>query len=225
MDMPESKSKKLAIVVLGALVVILVIAVIALISRGGDNPPVRIILPTTEGSSDGNAPAGTESSQTTKSEPELQVYVSGAVRRPGVYTLKPGDRLIDAVEAAGGGIPEADLESVNLALRVQDEAQYKIPRIGDTPDLESNVVSAPAASQNPLSDKGQSSGGLIDLNTASAELLETLPGIGPVRAGDIVADRELNGPFLTVEQITRVKGIGPSIFDGIRELVIVGELP
>jgi competence protein ComEA len=66
---------------------------------------------------------------------------------------------------------------------------------------------------------------LIDLNTASAELLETLPGIGPVRAGDIDADRELNGPFLTIEQITRVKGIGPSIFGEIRELVIVGELP
>ncbi len=66
---------------------------------------------------------------------------------------------------------------------------------------------------------------MIDLNKASAELLETLPGIGPVRAGDIVADRGLNGPFLTIEQITRVKRIGPSIFGEIRELVIVGELP
>ena len=225
MDMPESKSKKFAIVVLATLVIILVIAGVVLISRSGDNPPVRIILPTPEGSSDGNAAAGTESSQTTEAEPELQVYVSGAVRRPGVYTLKPGDRLIDAVEAAGGGIPEADLESVNLALRVQDEAQYKIPRIGEPPDPESNVVSAPASSQNPLSDKGQSSGGLIDLNKASAELLETLPGIGPVRAGDIVADRELNGPFLTIEQITRVQGIGPATYSGIRELVIVGEAP
>ena len=186
---------------------------------------MRIILPTPQDSAGGNAPAGTKSPQTTEAEPDLQVYVSGAVRRPGVYTLKPGDRLIDAVEAAGGETPEADLEAVNLALRVQDEAQYKIPRIGDTPDPESNVVSTPAASQNPLSDKGQSSGGLIDLNTASAELLESLPGIGPVRAGDIVADRELNGPFLTIEQITRVQGIGPAIFDDIRELVTVGGLP
>jgi len=220
--MPESKFKKLAVVVLGALVVIIVIAGVALISRGGGNTPVRIILPTPQDSAGGNAPAGTRSSQTTESEPELQVYVSGAVRRPGVYTLKPGDRLIDAVEAAGGETPEADLEAVNLALRVQDEAQYKIPRIGEPPDPESNVVTAPAASQRAARDSPLES---FDLNTASAELLETLPGIGPVRAGDIVADRELNGPFLTIEQITRVKGIGPSIFGEIRELVIVGELP
>ena len=91
----------------------------------------------------------------------------------------------------GGETPEADLESVNLALQVHDEAQYKIPRIGEPPDPESNAVTAPAASQNPLSDKEQSPEGLIDLNKATAELLETLPGIGPVREGDIVADREL----------------------------------
>ena len=133
--------------------------------------------------------------------------------------------MIDAVEAAGGGIPEADLEAVNLALRVQDEAQYKIPRIGEPPDPESNVVTAPSASQNPLGDRGQSSGGLIDLNKASVELLETLPGIGPVRAGDIVADRELNGPFLTVEQITRVQGIGAAIFEDVWKLVTVDESP
>lgn len=219
--MPESKSKRLAIAVLALLVVIMVIAGIGLMFRGGDTPPVRITLPTPEG----NAVAGAESSQQTQGEPELQVYVTGAVRRPGVYTLKPGDRLVDAVEAAGGGLPEADLEAVNLALRVQDEAQYKIPRIGESPAPESNVVSAPVASQDILIDRGRSSEGLIDLNKASAELLETLPGIGPVRAGDIVADRELNGPFLTIEQITRVQGIGPSIFGEIRELVKVGELP
>ena len=223
--MAESKSKRLAIVVLAALMAILVIAGVALMVRGGDNPPVRIVLPTPEGTLDGNALAGTESSQTPKSEPDIQVYVSGAVRRPGVYTLKPGDRLIDAVEAAGGGNPAADLEAVNLALRVQDEAQYKIPRIGEPPDPDSNVVAAPVASQDLPRGQGQSTEGPIDLNTASAELLETLPGIGPVRAGDIVADRELNGPFLSIEEITRVKGIGPSIFDGIRELVKVDELP
>ena len=150
--MPESKFKKLAVVVLGALVVIIVIAGVALISRGGGNTPVRIILPTPQDSAGGNAPAGTRSSQTTESAPELQVYVSGAVRRPGVYTLKPGDRLIDAVEAAGGETPEADLEAVNLALRVQDEAQYKIPRIGEPPDPESNVVTAPAASRRAARD-------------------------------------------------------------------------
>ena len=99
--MPESKSKKLAVVVLAALVAVLVITGIALMMRGGDNAPVRIILPTLERSLAGEAVAGTELSPKTKAEPEIQVYVSGAVRRPGVYTLIPGERLIDAVEAAG----------------------------------------------------------------------------------------------------------------------------
>ena len=84
--MPESKSKKLAVVVLAALVAVLVIAGIALMMRGGDNAPLRIILPTLERSLAGEAVAGTELSPKTKAEPEIQVYVSGAVRRPGGVT-------------------------------------------------------------------------------------------------------------------------------------------
>ena len=219
--MPGSKARRLAIAVLAALVVILVTAGVALFVRGDDNRPVQIILPTPDGRTDRTAPAGNESSQRIQGEPELRVYVSGAVHRPGVYLLNPGDRLEDALAAAGGGTSEADLEAVNLALRVQDEAHYRVPRIGDTLGPESNVVSPPAASQDPTSDKGQSSADLIDLNKASVELLETLPGIGPVRAGAIVADRELNGPFRTVEEITRVQGIGPSTYTSIRDLVTV----
>ena len=223
--MPESKVKKLAVAVLAALVVILASAGVALFVRGGDNGAVKIILPTPGGQAGGTAESRDESSQKTQREPELRVYVSGAVHRPGVYLLNPGDRLEDALAAAGGGTSEADLEAVNLALRVQDEAHYRVPRIGEDPDPESNVVLAPGAAKDPVGGNGQSSAGLVDLNTASVELLVTLPGIGPVRAGAIVADRELNGPFLSVEQITRVQGIGPSTYASIRDLVTVDKSP
>ena len=134
------------------------------------------------------------------------MYVSGEVQKPGVYVLNPGDRLEDAVAAAGGGTSDANLEAVSFALRVQDEAHYQVPNIGETPSPELSAVPYAEASRALTGDGGQSTTGPIDLNTASAELSESLPGIGPVRAGAIVADRGVNGPFLTVEQIMRVQG-------------------
>ena len=114
---------------------------------------------------------------------------------------------------------------MNFALRVQDEAHYRVPKIGETPSPELSAVPDAAASQALTGDGGQSTTGPIDLNTASAELLESLPGIGPVRAGDIVADRGVNGPFLTVEQIMRVQGIGATTYTNILDLVSVDTSP
>jgi len=222
--MTEPRTRRLAIAMLAALVVVLVVASAALFTQGGGNEPVRIILPTHDAPSNGT-PALDESSQRSRSGSELRVYITGAVRRPGVYLLSAGDRFEDALAAAGGGTSEADLAAVNLALRVQDEAHYRVPSIGETPDSESYTDTGPATSQDAPSDTGQSSNGLIDLNSASVELLETLPGIGPVRAKAIVADRELNGPFLTIEQITRVQGIGTTTYTNIRDLVTVGDSP
>ena len=185
---------------------------------------MRIILPT-PGTTSSGASAIDESPRRISGNREVRVYVSGAVRRPGVYLLSAGDRLEDALEAAGSETSEADLEAVNLALRVQDEAHYRVPSIGETPDAELKADTGPETSQDPPSDIGQPSAGLIDLNSASLELLETLPGIGPVRAKAIVADRELNGPFLTVEQITRVAGVGAGTYISIRDLVRVDGSP
>jgi len=210
---------------LAILVVIIVIPAIALFVQGGGNQPVRIILPT-PGETDGKTSSTpVESSKQTQEKSELRVYVSGEVQKPGVYLLNPGDRLEEALAAAGGATSDANLEAVNLANRVQDEAHYRVPRVGETPSPELSAVSDADASQDLIGGGGQSMTGPIDLNTASAELLESLPGIGPVRAGVIVADRELNGPFLTVEQITRVQGIGATTYTNIRELVTVGESP
>jgi competence protein ComEA len=138
---------------------------------------------------------------------ELAVYVTGAVFEPGVCYLPQGSRVEQALQAAGGPKPEADLDRVNLARRVRDEEQIYVPAVG-----EESVPAQP----------GSSSGGdLINLNTATPAELETLPGVGPALAQRIVEHREAQGPFATIEDITAVRGIGEGLFDEIRDLITV----
>ncbi len=135
----------------------------------------------------------------------LQVYVTGAVKDPGVYTLEDGDRLGQLVEVAGGATDDADLEAINLAALLRDEDHWHIPRIGEAP----KVTAARAA--NLL--------GKIDVNSASSVQLEELPGIGEVKARSIIQYREINGPFASVDELLAVRGIGPATLDAIRDLV------
>jgi competence protein ComEA len=150
-------------------------------------------------------PAGESGEEDAASQQQgLTVHVSGAVRYPGVVLLVEGERVIDAVEAAGGPLPEADLEALNLAQAVQDGQKISVPvRGGD---------SAVAASMNEES-------GRINLNTASRRELEELPGIGPTLAERIVTYRERKGGFRSVEELKQVSGIGPKKFEEIRDLV------
>ena len=143
----------------------------------------------------------------TLSASEIQVYVAGAVNRPGVYYLSDDDRWIDAVEAAGGPAEDADLEAVNLARRLQDEDQVLVPRLGEQTVLDS--------AQAPQSE-------LIDINSASAADLDTLPGIGEVRSQRIVDSRQRDGPFSRIEELVERNLIPQSVFDQIRELITVG---
>ena len=138
---------------------------------------------------------------------EIQVYVAGAVNRPGVYFLSEGDRWIDAVEAAGGPAADADVEAINLARRLQDEDQVLVPRLG-----EQAVLGAAEAPQNDL----------ININTASTATLDDLPGIGETRSHNIVDSRERDGPFSRIEELVERKLIPQSVFDQIRELITVG---
>ena len=178
--------------------------------------------------------------------PPLRVYVAGAVRHPGVYELTTGDRLVDAVDAAGGANQEADLEAVNLARRIEDEGYYYIParispqetKPGMAPaeseagtDRRFPPLSVQFASEKP-SDSAEEAqtqddgpDGPVNLNTATQSELESLPGIGPARSRAIIAFREQNGPFVAVEEITAVSGIGQGILDNIQGLVTVGENP
>jgi len=143
----------------------------------------------------------------TDSPAELAVYVTGAVANPGVYYLAEESRVQDALEAAGGPTANADLDRVNLAQRLRDEDQIYFPEVGEE--------------NPPVTRMGGSGEGLININTASAAELETLPGIGPVLAGAIVDHREAHGPFSSIEEITNVQGIGQGVFGEIRELITV----
>ncbi len=142
----------------------------------------------------------------------IRVYVSGAVRQPDVYELPRGSIIKDAIAAAGGITSEADLDCINLAQEVQDQQQVHVPRRGEA------GPPAPGAS----SGAGNTRTGSININTATATELETLPRIGPTMAQRIVAYREANGPFKTIEDIQDVPGIGPTTFAGIKDLITVG---
>ena len=135
---------------------------------------------------------------------EIRVYVAGAVQRPGVYPLADGDRWIDALEAAGGPTADANLAAVDLARRARDEDTILVPYLGQT-----GVASASQAS-------------LVDINTASAEQLATLPGIGEVRAGRIIDSRERDGLFTSADELLERDLIPLSVFEEIADLVTVG---
>jgi competence protein ComEA len=136
------------------------------------------------------------------------VNVVGRVKRPGVYQLRAGSRVEDAVRAAGGASPGADLTSTNLARRVVDGEQISV-----------GVASAGAPTAASDSSTPTGSGGLVDLNTATAEQLDALPGVGPVLAQHILEWRAAHGRFDSADQLGEVSGIGPSKYAELRPLV------
>ena len=139
------------------------------------------------------------------------VHVAGAVGAPGVQRLPAGARVIDAVDAAGGLLPDADASRVNLAAELVDGTQVYVPAIGEV---------APAAVAGATATGGEGSGP-IDLNIADAVALETLPGVGPATAAAIIDHRERNGPFVSVDGLLEVRGIGEAKLAQLRDLVRV----
>lgn len=159
------------------------------------------------------AESGPGAAQQVSSSPSpamtLIVDVAGAVREPGVYEFAEGDRVIDAIERAGGSLPKADLSLLNLAAPLADGIQILVPKAG------------PPVAGVPGGTGTGSSSGLININSASETELETLSGIGEVLAATIVEYRTENGPFASVEDLMDVSGIGPATLDEIRDQVTV----
>ncbi|HEY6584843.1 MAG TPA: ComEA family DNA-binding protein [Gaiellaceae bacterium] len=140
--------------------------------------------------------------------PRLVVHVVGAVRRPGLYRLRDGSRIADAVHRAGGATRHADLSLVNLAAPVSDGTQVVVPR-----------RAPPAAPGAPPAEGPAAAAGPVHLNTATVEQLDELPGVGPVTAQKIVDYREQHGAFSSVDDLDAIPGIGPARLEQLRELV------
>lgn len=145
----------------------------------------------------------------------LFVHVSGSVVSPGLYELAAGARVADAVNAAGGFADDAATGSVNLARTLEDGEQIAVASQSQQPD--SPQADGGAGAATPVA----SSSGLVNINTASAVELTSLPGIGEATAAKIVADRQANGPYKTIEDLKRVSGVGDRKFEALSTLICV----
>lgn len=156
---------------------------------------------------------------------EIMVHVTGAVEQPGLYKLETDARVNDALVAAGGLAGDADREwfgkYVNLAQKLSDGVKMYVPfrnevdKVGKVEEVEKGIV---AGEQSIFFQETQ---GKININTASLEELDSLPGIGPTYAQRIIDYRKANGPFSSIEEVTKVKGIGQSTFEKIRDKITI----
>lgn len=153
-----------------------------------------------------------ENNENKNDKEDIMVYVIGAVKSPGVYSLEDGARIKDAIDIAGGPLEDADLLVLNLAEKLQDEDKLYVPKQGEV-DVD--------AEKMPDANFGISSkdDGKININTATLEDLKTLPGIGPATAQKIIEYRSENGLFQTIEDIKNVSGIGEKKFEQIKEKI------
>jgi len=188
-EIPFDRRRVLAAGVLALLVLVVAGKVLLRPARPVVPPPVRVSAAAS------HAPA-----------PMLFVNVVGAVRRPGLYRLKDGARVADAVSRAGGPTPKAQIELVNLAARIADGEQIVVPRRG-------------LASPSATASGGAVAAGPVHLNSATLEQLDALPGVGPVTAQKILDYRQQHGAFGSVDELDAIAGIGPARLEQLRGLV------
>lgn len=209
-------------VVVAILVVITAASGLAMASFGGHSSSVSFERSDEASVSDvhgaGDASSDDESSAKSSSAAEVYVDVDGAVVRPGVYRLKDGARVSQAIDVAGGLTAEADVTGLNRASKVADGQKIYVPKVGEQQaaaavgGAESSVATTPGAG---------SSSGLVNINTASAAELQTLSGIGPSMAQSIIDDRTKNGAFASVDDLMRVSGIGEKKLAKIKDCICV----
>jgi competence protein ComEA len=149
----------------------------------------------------------------------IYVHVAGRVRHPGVYAFHDGDRVIDAIRRAGGARTHADLRSINLAALLTDGEQIVVAR--RMPGSQIPAASGTSSSGGSGGGTGGGAGDLVNLNTATLDELETLPGIGPVLGQRIVDYRDQHGPFGVIEDLMNVSGIGDQRFADLKPYITV----
>jgi competence protein ComEA len=173
------------------------------------------------GAPTGAAPGDMSGSSVPPAVTEIVASVTGLVAAPGVVTLAPGARVADAIAAAGGPAPGADLTGLNLAARLSDGDSVVVGSAPVAGGVASGVTGAPAGADPHNGGASAGAAGLLNLNSADEAALDTLPGVGPVMAQNILAWREANGRFSSVEQLQEISGIGPSRYAQIAPLVTV----
>lgn len=183
------------------------LALVAVLLAGCGSSPDSTVIDEAAG---GDTSAATDDASvpvTTAGAGGPVVDVAGAVRRPGVYRMQPGARVHEAIEAAGGPTTRADLSTLNRAAVLVDGQQVLVARAGDPGAAGEDE----AAAAEPV--------GTVSINVADVAALDTLPGIGPVTAERIVAERETGGPYRDVDDLDRVPGIGPATIESLRDAV------
>ena len=199
----------------GIVLLLLAAAVTWWLLRPPPAPATELSLPFA-GSSPTSAVASATST-TAPAAPELVVHAAGAVVAPGVVHLPAGARVADLLAAAGGPSADADLDRVNLAAPLADGQRVWFPRLGEVAPPPVPGEGGPA----PPDGGSAATAGPLDLNAATAEQLEALPGVGPTIAAAIVEHRERNGPFASVDDLLDVPGIGDAKLAQLRDLVVV----
>ncbi|HVF13917.1 MAG TPA: helix-hairpin-helix domain-containing protein [Acidimicrobiales bacterium] len=206
--------------------------------KAGDPPPAAATAPAGAGPGAGSVPAvagggsgggaggGSATTVVGGGVGVVTVHAAGQVSAPGVYSVPAGARVADLVTAAGGLLPEADIDRLNLAARVVDGTRVYIPRKGEAPPPPEAVGGDPGAAAGTAGGAAGGGGpgaaaGPVDLNTATAAQLDTLPGVGPATAAAILTYRTRHGRFKSVTELLEVPGIGPSKLEAIRPLVVV----
>lgn len=232
--LPPRSSLRVRAAVGGVVVLVLLgfaaAVITSIVTPGGERIPVSV---DDAGSADGSSAGGDAGGEQAGHPPadatgeagplvtpqRVLVHVAGAVVNPGVVELVEGARVLDALARAGGAADDAELSAVNLARVVVDGEQIVVPRVGEVPAATSGAPGSGGATGGGAG--GGAGAGLVNLNVADAAALQTLPGVGPALAARIIAWRDENGPFRSVDELLAVSGIGDKTLEGFRELVTV----
>jgi competence protein ComEA len=207
-----SKREKILIGIIG---ILLVVSIVSLNSANSSTDENELVITNVNDVNEVNEKIEVE--EDLDLPMDIMVHISGQVYQPGIYKLVTGDRVIDAVNLAGGLTKDADIDRINLAKKIVDEEKIYIPKVGE--NVDSNIVEGNTANMEINGGSENSNSNKININTCTKEELMSLPGIGDVLSDRIIEYRKTT-KFNTIEDIKNVSGIGEAKFNDIKELII-----